>query len=147
MLVCPHPSVWLRHIPLGSNSAALGSSPAPLPCVGASSHIQCMGREQAVVLWLSSGLRAGGTSLSLQIQPEIASPGIGSCFVGARGNLYPPVFPKVKTMLQELLIKQKLTLPGGLKQSHGDIWRRDSGGKLKELYEAASKGGTWEVPA
>lgn len=68
-------------------------------------------------------------------------------FKGARGNLYPPVFPKVKTMLQESLTKQKLALPVGTKQNHGDIRGRDSGGKVRDLYEAAGKGGTWEIPA
>lgn len=93
----PRPLLWPGC--LGPDGAAQGSSLDSLPCAGASSHIQCLGREQGRgSSTVHSGLQAAGTSLPLQ---SIAyHSGISSCLVRAGGNVYLLVFPTLKLCLR-----------------------------------------------
>lgn len=133
-------------MPPGPDGAAQGSTLDPSPCAGASSHIQCTGREQGRgSSTVRSGLQAAGTSLPLQ---SVAySSGISSCLMGAGGNVYLPVFPTLKPCLRSHWPNRNSPCLGDQRKATEMLRVRDSGRKLNDLYKAVSKGGTWEIPA
>lgn len=107
----PKPPLWhVPWAPLLLHHRVLGPA--------AASSARAGRREEAAVLWRRSGSRTARTSLALQsIAPvwgKLIPP--GRC-----GKPASPWFSYTYTMRQESLTKQKLTLPGRSKESHGDV--------------------------
>lgn len=107
----PKPPLWhVRWAPLLLHHRVLGPA--------AASSARAGRREEAAVLWRRSGSRTARTSLALQsiapVWDKLIPP-------GRWGKPASPWFSYTYTMRQESLTKQKLTLPGRSKESHGDV--------------------------